>query len=82
MKTAAQDITGYKVQWKDNSITTNWDSPTGVTEVSVSGLTREITGLTNETTYGVRVRADNGETSDAYKWDEDSGTPRLDPSVP
>ena len=75
------DITGYKVQWKDNSITTNWDSPTGVTEVSVSGLTREITGLTNETTYGVRVRADNGETSDAYKWDEDSGTPRLDPSV-
>ena len=75
------DITGYKVQWKDNSITTTWDSPTGVTEVSVSGLTREITGLTNETTYGVRVRADNGETSDAYEWDENSGTPRLDPSI-
>ena len=76
-----RDITGYKVQWKDNSITTTWDSPTGVTEVSVSGLTREITGLTNETTYGVRVRADNGETSTAYNWDEDSGIPKPDPSV-
>ena len=75
------EITGYKVQWKDNSITTTWDSPMGVTEVSVSGLTREITGLTNETTYGVRVRADNGETSTAYNWDEDSGIPKPDPSV-
>ena len=75
------DITGYKVQWKDNSVTTDWDSPTGVTEVSESGLTREITGLTNGTTYDVRVRADNGETSTAYNWDEDSGTPRPDPSV-
>ena len=75
------DVTGYKVQWKDNSVTTDWDSPTGVTEVSASGLTREITSLTNDTTYGVRVRADNGETSDAYNWDVGEGTPRPDPSI-
>ena len=75
------DVTGYKVQWKDNSVTTDWDSPTGVTEVSASGLTRDITSLTNDTTYGVRVRADNGETSDAYNWDVGEGTPRPDPSI-
>ena len=75
------EITGYKVQWKDNSVTTDWDSSTGVTEVSESGLTREISGLTNGTTYGVRVRADNGETSTAYNWGEDSGIPKPDPSV-
>ena len=75
------DVTGYKVQWKDNSVTTDWDAQTGVTEVSESGLTREITGLTNGTTYDVRVRADNGETSDAYNWDVDDGTPRPEPSI-
>ena len=75
------DVTGYKVQWKDNSVTTDWDSPTGVTEVSASGLTREITSLTNDTTYGVRVRADNGETSDNYNWAVDDGTPKPDPSI-
>ena len=75
------EITGYKVQWKDNSVTTDWDSSTGVTEVSESGLTREISGLTNGTTYGVRVRADNGETSTSYNWGEDSGIPKPDPSV-
>ena len=74
-------VTGYyKVQWKDSSVA-DWDSPTGVTEVSVSGLTSEITGLTNGTTYDVRVRADNGVTSDNYYWAEDDGTPRPDPIV-
>ena len=74
------DVTGYKVQWKADSVT-DWDAQTGVTEVSESGLTREITGLTNGTTYDVRVRADNGETSDAYNWDVDDGTPRPEPSI-
>ena len=55
--------------------------PDRVTEVSVSGLTHEITGLTNGTTYDVRVRADNGITSDNYYWAEDDGTPRPDPIV-
>ena len=74
------DVTGYKVQWKAYTVT-DWDAQTGVTEVSESGLTREITGLTNGTTYDVRVRADNGETSDAYNWDVDDGTPRPEPSI-
>ena len=74
------DVTGYKVQWKADTVT-DWDAQTGVTEVSESGLTREITGLTNGTTYDVRVRADNGETSDAYNWDVDDGTPRPEPSI-
>ena len=74
------DVTGYKVQWKADTVT-DWDAQTGVTEVSESGLTREITGLTNGTTYDVRVRADNGETSDAYNWAVDDGTPRPEPSI-
>ena len=74
------DVTGYKVQWKADTVT-DWDAQTGVTEVSASGLTREITGLTNGTTYDVRVRADNGVTSDAYNWAVDDGTPKPDPSI-
>ena len=73
-------VNRYKVQWKEDSVA-DWDSQTGVTEVSVSGLTHEITGLTNGTTYDVRVRADNGITSDNYYWAEDDGTPRPDPIV-
>ena len=74
-------VNGYKVQWKEDSVA-DWDSQTGVTEVSVSGLTHEITGLTNGTTYDVRVRADNGITSDNYNWsDDETGTPRPDPIV-
>ncbi len=73
-------VNGYKVQWKEDSVA-DWDSQTGVTEVSVSGLTHEITGLTNGTTYDVRVRSDNGITSDNYNWAEDDGTPRPDPIV-
>ena len=79
-ETGGINITGYKVQWKDSSVA-DWNSPTGVTEVSVSGLTREITGLTNGTTYDVRVRADNGVTSDDYNWAVDDGTPRPEPTV-
>ena len=73
-------VNGYKVQWKEDSIA-DWDAQTGVTEVSVNGLTREITSLMNRTTYDVRVRADNGITSDNYNWAEDDGTPRPDPIV-
>ena len=66
-------VTGYKVQWKASTIT-SWDAATGVTEVSVSGLTREITGLDVSTDYDVRVRADNGITGDSYSWAAGSGT--------
>ena len=75
-------VNGYKVQWKEDSVA-DWDAQTGVTEVSVGAnvLTHEITGLTNGTTYDVRVRADNGITSDTYNWETDDGTPRSDPIV-
>ena len=73
-------VAGYKVQWKDSSVA-DWGAQTGVTEVSVNGLTREITSLMNRTTYDVRVRADNGITSDNYNWAEDDGTPRPEPIV-
>ena len=79
-ETGNVNITGYKVQYKDSSVA-DWDSPTGVTEVSVSGLTREITSLTNNTTYDVRVRADNGVTSDNYNWVTGSDTPVPNPRI-
>ena len=66
-------VTGYKLQWKANTVT-SWDATTGVTEVSVSGLTREITGLDISTAYDVRVRADNGISSDTYSWANGAGT--------
>ena len=73
-------VNGYKVQWKADSVT-DWDAQTGVTEVSESGLTREITSLTNGTTYDVRVRAENGVVSDSYNWVVDDGIPRPAPIV-
>ena len=68
-------VNGYKVQWKADTVT-DWDAQTGVTEVSVGAnvLTREITGLDNSTTYDVRVRADNGVSSDNYSWANGTGT--------
>ena len=77
-------VTGYKykLQWKANTVT-DWDAQTGVTEVDLGAnvLTRKIMGLTNGTTYDVRVRADNGVTSDSHSWATGSGTPRPDPIV-
>ena len=73
-------VNGYKLEWKANTVT-DWDAQTGVTKVDVSGLTHEITGLTNGTTYDVRVRADNGITSDSYSWATGDGTPRPEPVV-
>ena len=77
-------VTGYKykLQWKADTVT-DWDAQTGVTEVDLGAnvLTRKIMGLTNGTTYDVRVRADNGVTSDSHSWATGSGTPRPDPIV-
>ena len=72
-------VNGYKLEWKANTVT-NWDAQ-GVQKVNVTGLTREITGLINQTTYDVRVRADNGVTSDSFAWATGSGTPVADPNV-
>ena len=73
-------VNGYKLEWKANTVT-DWDAQTGVTKVDVSGLTHEITELTNGTTYNVRVRADNGITGDSYSWATGDGTPRPEPVV-
>ena len=73
-------VNGYKLEWKANTVT-DWDAQTGVTKVDVSGLTHDISSLTNGTTYDVRVRADNGITSDSYSWATGDGRPRPDPIV-
>ena len=49
-------ITGYTVQWTSSS--EPWDSTSP--ELTVTGTSAAITGLTNGTTYFVRVRATNG----------------------
>ena len=65
-------ITGYKVQWKAEA--DSWDTPSDVSEETVTGATHTITGLTDGVEYSVRVRAMNGvgEGSPAA---EASGTP-------
>ena len=80
------DITGYVVQWKDNSVS-GWESPLGSSMLEETDFNHTITSLANETEYAVRVRAVNGlvlpvEDEDDYNWsDDETGTPRPDPIV-
>ena len=80
------DITGYVVQWKDNSVS-GWESPLGSATLEETDFTHTITSLANRTEYAVRVRAVNGlvlpvEDEDDYNWsDEETGTPRPEPIV-
>ena len=80
------DITGYVVQWKDNSVS-GWESPLGSSTLEETDFTHTITSLANGTEYAVRVRAVNGlvlpvEDEDDYNWsDDETGTPRPDPIV-
>ena len=80
------DITGYVVQWKDNSVS-GWESPLGSSTLEETDFTHTITSLANGTEYAVRVRAVNGlvlpvEDEDDYNWsDDETGTPRSDPIV-
>ena len=71
------DIAGYKLEYK-LSTETSW---TAFTHTG-SGLTTTITGLTADTSYQVRVRAENGETdsdwsdaSDAVSTNAETVTP-------
>ena len=66
-------ITGYKVQWKESA--DRWETPTDVSEATVTGTTHTITGLTGGVEYTVRVSAvnDAGEGSPSA---EASGTPQ------
>ena len=50
-------ITGYTVQWKAAS--GDWTVPSDVSEAATTGTSHTITGLTDGTTYAVRVFATN-----------------------
>ena len=78
------DITGYVVQWKDNSVS-GWESPLGSATLEETVFTNTITSLSNGTEYAVHVRAVNGlvlPVEDDYNWsDDETGTPRPEPIV-
>ena len=66
-------ITEYRVQWKETA--GNWDTPTDVSQETVTGTTHTITGLTDGVEYTVRVIAVNG-VGDGPPSSEATGTPR------
>ena len=66
-------VTGYKVQRKE--ATGSWDTPADVSEETVTGNARTITGLTEGVAYAVRVIATN-DVGDGPASDEATGTPR------
>ena len=80
------EISGYVVQWKDNSVS-GWESPLGSATLEETDFTHTITSLANGTEYAIRVRAVNGlvlpvEDEDNYNWSDDAtGTPRPEPIV-
>ena len=67
------DITGYKVQWKENA--DSWDTPADVSEETASGTIHTIMGLTDGVEYSVRVLATNG-VGDSPPSVEQTGSPR------
>ena len=68
---AVTSATSYKVQWKSGNENYN----TGNRQATVSnGTAHTITGLTNSTTYTIRVTATNG-TGDGAPSTEATGTP-------
>ena len=66
-------VTGYRLQWKKSS--DSWDTPSDVSEETVSGATHTITGLTDGVEYSVRVMATNG-VGDSPPSAERAATPR------
>ena len=72
------DITGYKLEYREGSW--NWQNFAH----SGTALTTTLTGLTANTEYQVRVRAENGETdsdwsdpSDAVRTNAEAGLPTV-----
>ena len=55
----------YALQWKESSVT-SWTAPTGVTTVDPATPGTVITGLTNGTTYDVRVRSKAASSSTTH----------------
>ena len=66
-------VTGYKVQWKEAP--DSWDTPTDVSETTVTGTSHTVTGLTDGVEYTFRVFAVN-TVGDSSATDDESGTPR------
>ncbi|MCY4559354.1 MAG: cadherin-like beta sandwich domain-containing protein, partial [Chloroflexi bacterium] len=89
----AGPVTGYQLRYKeatatDQAATTAGDPSTGwVTSTpSGTGTSADITGLTNDTTYLVQVRATDGQTQTGNGWGawsaSQSGRPELpDPNL-
>ena len=66
-------ITGYKVQWKDSSV--SWDTSADVSETTVSGTGHTVSGLTDGVEYAFRVIAVN-PVGDSAPSAEMKGAPR------
>ena len=90
-ETGSVSITGYVVEYKDNSAQ-SWTQNNEAVETETSDGTTTysttIPRLTNDTLYDVRVRAKNGvvlddddDDDDDYNWATGSGTPIPSPSI-
>ena len=67
-------ITGYRVQWKEES--GDWETPDDVTEMFSTSTSHTITGLTNGVPYTVRVIArNNSGVGDSVPSGEITATP-------
>ena len=69
----------YVLQWKSGNEEYDPDSNRHTTTTDVSKVLKE---LSNGILYSIRVRADNDETADIYKWVEKTGTPMSVPGAP
>ena len=78
-KNGGAAIVRYVLEWKSGNEEFDPDSSRQTTATDVSKVLK---GLSNGISYSVRVRADNGETSDNYNWVAKSGTPMSVPGAP
>ncbi len=79
---AVADADSYALQWKESSVT-SWTAATGVTTVDPATRGTVLTGLTNGTTYDVRVRSKAASDSTTHidgDWSSPvQGAPMADP---
>ena len=74
-------VTGYEIQWRDPATQTDWGSLPASQTVSVTGTSHTISGLTNGTSYQVRLAATNNEGTGPWS-DRASGTPATSSGQP
>ena len=72
-------IEQYVLQWKSGM--EEYDSESS-RQATTDLLSKVIDDLSNGTLYSIRVRADNGEKADSYKWVEKTGMPMSVPGAP